>query len=1714
MAADASVLPIKFSEELSLPSIGIPASAIKFKNVTLESDKYVSVREEAQISIIEIDSQNITRLPVKVDSAIMNPVSKVIGLRAQQTNLQIYNLEMRSRMKVTQTESAVDYWKWLNSNTIAIVTKDSCYHWSMDGDAQPEKMFDRASYDGQVQIINYRASADGKWLLVGGITAGEGGVIKGVLQLYSVERKKSQPTMNAHAGCFAHIKLDGRQEKSHLFCFTHKTNQGSNKLSIVEVGVDKEQAFKQISDLRYVNDHDFAVSMVADNKHGCLFILTKAGYLFLLEVQAGKCLLAKRVSQSTIFASVSHESTGGILTVDQNGRMLLFTVDESTLVPYITSELNDFDLGVRMAARYNLPGAENVFQSQFDKLMDEGNYSAAAKLAVDAPQGVLRTMATMKRFQDVPAPPSGPAPVLQYFSLLLKKGKLNKVESIELARPVLKANTPAGRKHIEDWIKEEKLECSEDLGDLLRTHDLKLACSVYLRAKCPEKAIGCFLQLGQFQKIIAYSKSVNFKPDYTHLVTQLHRVNREQAKEFAYNLCTSPDGALMDIKTVVDIFMRANDVETTTSFLLDILKQRGDREEDAELQTQLLTINLMSMPQVAVAIMESDEFTFTHYDKIQIARLCERANLFQSALEHYEDLEDIKRCLQVGLGNQAVSPDFVMKFFGDMTPEDGLECLRDLLKYNTSQNIRLVVDVAKRYSEQLTPKSLIALFEEFDSSSGLYYYLGSFVNYTEDADVVYKYIEAAAKLDQIREVERICRENEHYDADRVKTFLLEKNLKDPRSLIYVCDRHDYVEELTRHLVQKNMFPFVEAYVQKMNPAATPKVVGALLDLNSFEDQIKDLVQSVRPPQCPLAELVEEVEKRNRLRLLLPWLEARMHEGLTDVPLHNALAKIYVEINNNPQQFLINNQHYDSREVGKFCESRDPHLSFVAYKRAWGECDQELIEVTNKHGFFKDQARYLVERQDEDLWATVLAEDNEYRRQLIDQVVASALAESRVPEEVSVTVKAFMAADLPNELIELLERIVLHGSADREFHNNRNLQNLLILTAIKADPKRVMDYLNRLDNFDGPDIAKIAISDQYKLYEEAFFIYKKFEKGEDAINVLINNIEEIPRAVEFANYWDKPEVWTILGQALLTDGQITESIDAFLKANDAKHYEDVIQAAGPAEKWEDLIEYLLMARKNIREATVDNELMVAYAKTNRLSDIEEFLNQQHVAKLEDVGFRCFNDELYEAARIVYDHIGNYAQLALCLVHLGHFQLAVEAARKANSIPTWKAVCYACVDAKEFRLAQMCASNIIIYMDHLQDLIHHYEVDGHFNEIIAVLEQGVNLDRAHQGIYTELGILYAKYKEEKLMEHINLFYSRLNTPTLIATCKECGHWAEAVFLYTHYDQYDNAIEIMMDHSPSCWKNDLFKEIIVKVGNTEVFYRAANFYIREHPLLLNDLLIELSGKLDHARMVNNVKQLGHLPLIQKYLLYVQRENIPLLNESINALYVEEENYAGLRESIESYQSFDHIQLAQQIENHQLLEFRRIAAHLYRMNKRYKRSIELSKTDELWQDAMDTAATSKQSDLCEELLRFFVQSDEPECFSSCLYTCYEHISSDVVLELAWRHNLMNFAMPFMIQTFRRFETRVNELEKINAVKDDAQKEKDEEEQKQSEMDMKRQANMITPNTMMIAATAHWNPNEMAGGGGVMGMGAGAPPMGGPPMGGPGGYGPPPQAW
>lgn len=304
----------------------------------------------------------------------------------------------------------------------------------------------------------------------------------------------------------------------------------------------------------------------------------------------------------------------------------------------------------------------------------------------------------------------------------------------------------------------------------------------------------------------------------------------------------------------------------------------------------------------------------------------------------------------------------------------------DMLKSNR-QNVKIVANIAVKYAAKIDTKKSIEVLESFGTNEGMLYFLANVLPHTEDPDIYFKYIEACSRLGNYREVERVIRETSNYDAVKVKDFLKEAKLPDPRPLIYLCDMHNFIDELTRYLYNNQQNKFIEIYLFKVNQNATPKVLGTLLELDCDEIYIKQLLNSIRV--CPIPDLVEEFENRVKLRLLQPWLEARSDERIQDPALHNALAKIYVDVNNDPQDFLINNKFYDSKIVGKYCEERNPDLAFIAYKRAWGECDDELIEVTNKNYLYRMQAKYLVERQNEELWGKVLDPQNTHRAQVID-----------------------------------------------------------------------------------------------------------------------------------------------------------------------------------------------------------------------------------------------------------------------------------------------------------------------------------------------------------------------------------------------------------------------------------------------------------------------------------------------------------------------------------------------------------------------------------------------------------------------------------------------------------------------------------------------------------------------------------------------------------
>jgi clathrin heavy chain len=189
-------------------------------------------------------------------------------------------------------------------------------------------------------------------------------------------------------------------------------------------------------------------------------------------------------------------------------------------------------------------------------------------------------------------------------------------------------------------------------------------------------------------------------------------------------------------------------------------------------------------------------------------------------------------------------------------------------------------------------------------------------------------------------------------------------------------------------------------------------------------------------------------------------------------------------------------------------------------------------------------------------------------------------------------------------------------------------------------------------------------------------------------------------------------------------------------------------------------------------------------------------------------------------------------------------------------------------------------------------------------------------------------------------------------------------------------------------------------------------------------------------------------NIPLIKPFLLSVQSQNKREVNNALNDLLIEEEDYKTLRDSVENSDNYDPVDLAQRLERHDLVFFRQIAANIYRKNKRWEKSIALSKQDKLFKDAIETAAMSGKPEVVEELLRYFVDIGSRECYVGMLYACYDLIRPDVILEISWRNGLTDFTMPYMINFLSQQAATIAELKRDNEerkVREASQQKKEE---------------------------------------------------------------------
>ncbi|CAA2983839.1 clathrin heavy chain 1 [Olea europaea subsp. europaea] len=119
---------------------------------------------------------------------------------------------------------------------------------------------------------------------------------------------------------------------------------------------------KKQADLFFPPDFadDFPVAMQMSHKYSLIYVITKLGLLFVYDLESATAVYRNRISPDPIFLTSEASSVGGFYAINRRGQVLLATVNETTLVPFVSGQLNNLELAINLAKRGNLPGAENL----------------------------------------------------------------------------------------------------------------------------------------------------------------------------------------------------------------------------------------------------------------------------------------------------------------------------------------------------------------------------------------------------------------------------------------------------------------------------------------------------------------------------------------------------------------------------------------------------------------------------------------------------------------------------------------------------------------------------------------------------------------------------------------------------------------------------------------------------------------------------------------------------------------------------------------------------------------------------------------------------------------------------------------------------------------------------------------------------------------------------------------------------------------------------------------------------------------------------------------------------------------------------------------------------------------------------------------------------------------------------------------------------------
>jgi len=145
---------------------------------------------------------------------------------------------------------------------------------------------------------------------------------------------------------------------------------------------------------------------------------------------------------------------------------------------------------------------------------------------------------------------AGPPAVTKYLHAMCQlETQLTKFESIVMVKLILQ-NSKNNGSMLTLWLGHNLLTLSQEVAEIIRPFDVRLAADIYVSVSVPDKVIDCFLELNDYEKIIRFATSFRYKTNWISMLTSIHAKNPLEALRFASLLAEAQGGSPVELDQV------------------------------------------------------------------------------------------------------------------------------------------------------------------------------------------------------------------------------------------------------------------------------------------------------------------------------------------------------------------------------------------------------------------------------------------------------------------------------------------------------------------------------------------------------------------------------------------------------------------------------------------------------------------------------------------------------------------------------------------------------------------------------------------------------------------------------------------------------------------------------------------------------------------------------------------------------------------------------------------------------------------------------------------------------------------------------------------------------------------------------------------------------------------------------------------------------------